>query len=194
MTEEKREKVLKKITGNMLNRVKAFDESIARQEARALEDVLPDGHPLKEEVEKQKALLGGDLSGLPAGHPLLVRLQAAKEAYERGKVQEESQQMQEKAVELRKAKKIEEAKTANDNKVKRAQERETADECSESARNVNKGIDEVQVSVRKLWVVFGENEENLNKNPFNRARMLRLKRLLLAVERGLSESRFSKVV
>ena len=104
MTEQK-DKVLKKITGNMLNRIKAFDESIARQEARSLEDVLPDGHPLKEEVEKQKALLGGDLQGLPPGHPLLVRLQAAKENYDRNKVQEESQGMQDKAVELKKAKK-----------------------------------------------------------------------------------------
>ena len=195
MTEIKKERVLKKITGNMLNRVKAFDESIARQEARALEDVLPDGHPLKEEVEKQKALLGGDLSGLPPGHPLLVRLQVAKEAYERGKVQEDSQQMQdkaqEKAVELRKAKKLNEVKASRERRIA---ETELAEEYGGAAKNVNKGLDEVQVAVRRLWHMFGENEENLNKNPLNRGRVLRLKRLLSAVERGLSESRFSKVV
>jgi hypothetical protein len=191
MTEEKKDKVLKKITGNMLNRVKAFDESIARQEARALEDVLPDGHPLKAEVEKQKALLGGDLSGLPPGHPLLVRLQMAKEAYERGEVQKESQKMQENAIELRKAKRIEEAKVG---KERREKETAFAKEYGEAARNVNKGLEEVQISVRKLWEIFRENEENLNKNPLNRARVLRLKRLLFAVERGLSESHFSKVV
>lgn len=184
-------KVLKKITGKILNRVKAFDESIARQEARSLEDVLPDGHPLKAEVEAQKALLGGDLSGLPPGHPLLVRLQAAKEAYERGKAEEESKTMQDKAIELRKAKKLEEIKIGRE---KRAQDSAFAEEYSESARNMNKGIDEVQVAIRKLWEVFGEHEENLNKNPFNRAKVLRLKRLLFAVERGLSEAHFSKVI
>jgi hypothetical protein len=139
-------------------------------------------------------LLGGDLSGLPPGHPLLVRLQMAKEAYERSQVQEESQQMQDKAVELRKAKKIEDTKAANERQAKRAEERETAEECGESARFINKGLDDVQTAVRKLWTVSAEHEENLNKNPFNRAKMLRLKRLLYAVERGLSESRFSKVV
>ena len=193
MTEQK-DKVLKKITGNMLNRIKAFDESIARQEARSLEDVLPDGHPLKEEVEKQKALLGGDLQGLPPGHPLLVRLQAAKENYDRNKVQEESQGMQDKAVELKKAKKIEDIKRANEGRVKRAEEHEFAEEYSISARNINKGLDDVHESVRGLWTAMEENEENLNKNPLNRGRVLRLKRLLSAVERGLSESRFSKVV
>ena len=191
---DRKEKVLKKITGNMLNRVKAFEESLVREEARSLENVLPEGHPLKEEIEKQKALLGGDLSGLPPGHPLLVRLQAAKEAYERGKVQEESQGMQDKAVELKKAKKLEDIKSANESRIKRTEEHEFAEEYGESARNVNKGLDEVHVSVRGLWKALEENEENLNKNPLNRGRVMRLKRLLSAVERGLSESRFSKVV
>ena len=62
------------ISGGMLSAAKDAEASLARRDAEDLGNSLPEGHPLREEVERQKAMIG-DLSGLPAGHPLLQALQ-----------------------------------------------------------------------------------------------------------------------
>jgi hypothetical protein len=79
------EKKAVKISGSMLDRAKKAEELLAMAEAKGLGDFLPDDHPLKEEVDRQKSMLGGDLSGLPPGHPLLRALESAKRQYDEKK-------------------------------------------------------------------------------------------------------------
>ena len=171
------------ISGMMLSSVKEAEASLARQESQDLEKGIPDGHPLRDEVEKQKALLG-DLSGLPPGHPLLRAMQLAKESYE--KIQEQKQSEQDKVSKVKKAKKVDADKAARN---ARRIEEENAEKRASAAKMVNTGIDGSLVSIRGLYRVIGECEEILNNDPMGRARVSRLKRLLYATERGLSDCR-----
>ena len=185
MTEQK-----KMISGSILGKLKAAEDSLARQETKALDDFLPKGHPLKEEVEKQKALLGGDLKDLPPGHPLLRMLEAAKRSYEITQAESEAKKMKDEAVKVRKAKRVEEASVK---KEKLAQEDAEAEQRRVTAKVINSGIAEVLTAIKSMWGNLASSEEVMNKDPMGRARLLRLKRILYATERGLSEIRFSRI-
>jgi hypothetical protein len=141
-------------------------------------------------VEKQKALLGGDLSGLPPGHPLFRMLEASKEAYERIKQKDESQMLQAEAIKVRKAKRIEESKAR---KEKIAEEDDKTEMRRNAAKAVNKCVDDVVVSIRDAWKIMAGNEEILNNDPYDRRKVIKMKNLLMAVERGLLDNRFSRI-
>jgi hypothetical protein len=174
------------VNGSMLTAAKDAEASLARQESQDLEKGLPEGHPLREEAEKQKAILG-DLSGLPPGHPLLLAMQAAKERYEQQQVQRTEEQS--KTAEVRKAKKIDAVKVRRD--ARRAEDEQT-EAIEGAAKRVNNSIDGTLTSVRELYKVMSDNEEILNNSPIGRAKVSRLKRLLFAAERGLSELKITK--
>lgn len=180
-------KTAKKLTGGILSAAKEAEATLARQEARDLENGLPEGHPLRDEVDKQKTLIG-DLSGLPPGHPLLVAMQHAKERYEQQQVQRAEEQSN--TTEVRKSQKI------DDNKAKaeaRRAEEEKSEKRVEAAKTINGGIDGTLSEIRKLYKMTADYEEILNIDPISRAKVGRLKRLLFAAERGLSDGRLPKV-
>jgi len=179
----------KNVSSEMLSGAQAAESTLARGEYVELEDSLPEGHPLREQVEKAKADLGGDLGGLPDGHPLILQLRAAKERYD-ADIAEETEDAQEKAKEVKKAKKLDRAKARSE---RIAKEEERAGRSREAAKAVNREISSALDSVRELYKVLSEYEEDLNVNPLSRARALRLKRMLVAVERGLSDSRMGGV-
>ena len=175
------------ISGGMLSSAKDAEASLEREEAKGLENGLPEGHPLRNEAEKQKALLG-DLSGLPPGHPLIRAMQDAKARYD----QQQEQKVNEQAntAEVKKAQKV-----ASDNarvKARRAEE-EQSEKILASSKIINSGIDGALDEVRKLYKMMADNEEILNIDPLSRAKVGRLRRLLYASERGLSECKLSKV-
>lgn len=174
------------ISGGMLSAAQNAESTLARQEARDLEQGLPEGHPLRDEAEKQKAMLG-DLSGLPPGHPLIRAMQDAKERYEQQQAQKTQEQG--KATDVRKARKIDEDRARRD-------ARRVADEQIEkwtgAAKLFNAGIDGTLGEVRKLYKTMADNEELLNIDPISRAKVGRMKRFLFAAERGLSELRIAK--
>lgn len=180
-------KAAKKLNGAMLSSIKSAEASLAKQEIRDLEAGIPDGHPLKDEAERQKALIG-DLGDLPAGHPLIKMMQAAKERYE----QQQSQKNEEQgaAADVRRARKV------NEENAKR-EARRVEDEQSEkrigAAKQVNSGIDVTLTAVRGLYRTMSDYEEILNTDPYSRARIGRLKRLLFAAERGLSECKIARI-
>jgi len=179
----------KEISGKLLAGAQAAESSLARSQYDELEAALPEGHPLQEQVEKYKAELGGDLSGLPENHPLILQMKAAKERYD-ADIAEETEEAQDKAKEVKKAKKLDREKARKD---RLAQEDEQDRLRKGAATEVNQQIDNVLDSIRGMYKVLADHEENLNIHPISRARCLRLKRMLVAVERGLSESRMSKV-
>ena len=174
------------ISGSMLTAAKDAEASLARQEVQDLEKGIPEGHPLREEAEKMKAMLG-DLGGLPPGHPLLLEMQAAKKRYEQQQVQRTEEQG--KVVGVRKAKKIDAARVRQD--ARRAED-EQSEAIEGAAKQVNRGIDDALGKVKELYKMMLDNEEILNNSPIGRAKVSRLKRLLFAAERGLSELKITK--
>lgn len=195
MTEENiKIKKTMNLSASVIGKLKSMEQSIAREVSKKLEDSVPEGHPLKAEIEKQKSIMGGDLSGLPEGHPLVKALKVAKETYEVRQIEENKDKSGEKKPEddsgLRKAKRLDE------DKVRRArmnQEERDGDEIRVATKNVNSQIDEILSNVHKAWQVLGGYEEVFNRNPNSRAKFLRLKRILFATERGLSETRIGRV-
>jgi hypothetical protein len=179
-------KTAKKITGGMLVAAKSAEASLAQQEAKELESGLPPGHPLRDEVEKQKALVG-DLSGLPPGHPLLNALQAARERYDQQQKIRKTEQ--DKTAEVRKAKKVDEIKTRD---AARRLEEEQADYRKNAAKELNSGILKILDAVKDLYGVVAKHEEIFNIDPIGRTDVGRLKRLLFASERGLSECKIGR--
>jgi len=174
------------VSGAMLSSVKDIEASLARRDSEDLERGLPEGHPLREEVNKQKALLG-DLSSLPPGHPLILAMQAAKDRYEQQQTQRTEEQTH--AADVRKATKVDADKVRraarvaeDDQKIKR----------QDAAKQVNSCIEGTLGTVKELYRVLSQHEELLNMEPLSRARAGRLKRLLFAAERGLSECRISR--
>lgn len=202
MTDEVRPEMTKvkkllNLNASTLGKLKAMEQSLASQDAKKLESAVPDGHPLKAEIEKQKAITGGDLSGLPPGHPLIRALQTAQESYESrqsGEKEKSSQQGQPKddidAVKLRRAKHLDEAKARRARYDKESQD---TDETREAANVVNKQVSEVLAAVRATWETVSGCEETLNRTPTGKVKILRLKRILYATERGLAETRIGRV-
>ena len=174
------------ISGVMLSAAQNAESSLARQEARDLEQGLPEGHPLRDEAERQKALVG-DLGGLPPGHPLIRAMQAAKDRYDQ--LQSQKSEEQGKTAEVRKAQKVE---ADNAKREARRLEDERSEQWQGAAQQVNVGIGGTLGEVRKLYKTMSDNEEILNIDPLSRAKVGRLKRLLFAAERGLSELRITK--
>lgn len=174
------------VSGGMLSAAKDAEASLARQEAQELERGIPEGHPLRDEAEKQKALLG-DLSGLPPGHPLLRAMQAARERYEQQ--QQQRTEEQDKTAVVRHAQKVDADKARRE---ARRVEEEQAGQRLEAAKLVDAGIQGTLSEVRKLYKTMADSEQILNMDPLSRAKVGRLKRLLFAAERGLSECRIAK--
>lgn len=175
------------ISGGMLSAAQDVEASLARQEVKDLEQGIPEGHPLREEAEKQKALLG-DLSGLPPGHPLIKAMQDAKERYESQQTQRTVEQ--DKTKDVRKANKVDEDKARM---AARKREDENSEKHRGAAKQVDDGINGALGEVRKLYKTMSDYEEILNIDPYSRAKVGRLKRLLFAAERGLGECRIAKV-
>jgi hypothetical protein len=179
-------KIAKKVSGSMLSSAKDAEASLARQEVADMERGIPEGHPLRNEAEKQKALIG-DLSGLPPGHPLLLAMQAARERYDQQQAQRTTEQ--DKTAQVRKAKKVDEDRAKRESR-RADEERETL--RAVAAGEINKGIDGTIEKIRQMYEIVQKHEEILNTDNTSRGRMVRMKRLLFALERGVSECRIPK--
>ena len=180
-----------KVSGSMLSGIKAAEEVLARRESENLGDGLPEGHPLLEELAKQQSLLG-DLSGLPPGHPLVQTLLDAKERYQaqESEIAEETETAQQKTKKLRQAKRIEHDKAE---RQRRAKEDEQKTRVRTAAHDVNERIDDALEHFKGLYKQLTSDEEILNINPYCKTRVERLKRLLFAIERGLSSCKMGRV-
>ena len=193
----------KKVGLEMLSNAKAAESTLRREERRGLVEALPPGHPLEEEVKQAQAELDGDLSGLPEGHPLIRQLKAAQKRYEQAQPvaqvegeeseldqPDERETAQQKAREVRLAKKISRTET----RLKQARAEETASgEVRAAATAVNEDITVALGIVRKMYGTLEKNEGILNRHRVNAVKAVRLKRLLYAFERGVSDAIMSRV-
>jgi len=190
MSEVVKVQKLLKLNADMLGKLKQVEQTLASDEAKKLEEAVPEGHPLKAEIEKQKAIVGGDLSGLPDGHPLIRALRTAKETYEVRKTEENTGAVPQEQPPLRKAKKLDEAAVRRE---RIAQEEKAVDDTNAASKVINGQLDVVLKNVRELWGILQGYEETFNKTPVGRVKLLRLKRILFATERGLSDTRIGRV-
>lgn len=181
-----------KISGKMLDQAKTAEGFLAKEEARRIEDSLPKDHPLMPEIERTKAALGGDLGGLPPGHPLLRAMEAAKRNFDAKRAVETDKENV--RSDVKKVKKLDVEKVRQDaKKVARRQEEETHDKRREAAGQVNGKIDILLGEAKDLLRVVADNEEVLGTDPFSRSKVERLKRMLFAAERGVSECRIARI-
>jgi hypothetical protein len=182
-----------KVNSKMLSGAAAAEDALARKETRDLADSIPEGHILHDEIERQKALMGGDIEGLPPGHPLYRAMVAAKERYET-ELEEEETALADKEVASERAS-IKKAKKLDEKKARRARivrEEEAANMLREAAKAVNSEISSAIEGMRKLYAVISEHEEILNMQPLMKAKTLRLKRFLYATEKGLSTNKMGR--
>ena len=180
----------KVVKGTVLGRVKAAEDSLAREYTKQLETALPEGHPLRAEMERQKAMLGGDLAGLPPGHPLLRVLETAKMAYERAQSAVDGEEGGRANSQIKKAKKVSDVAARRQT---RASEDEKENTRHRAAKDVNGSLESVLVEIRKAWKTLGEHEPILSTDMYSRRKVVRIRSLLAAVERGLTDNRISRI-
>jgi hypothetical protein len=179
----------KKIGMDFLLNAKAANSALLREERQSIGQGLPDGHPLLAEMEKVQMETGTDLEGLPEDHPLILEMKAAEARYEQAG-EEEAETEKTETRTMKRAQKLD--------RVKRRREQIETEESEEqelrlSATEVNKHVDAALGITKKLYKSLSDNEDVLARNRMNAARIARLKRLLYAFERGVSETRMSRV-
>lgn len=177
-----------KISAKSLSGAMAAEEKLAGEEREAFLDEMPDG-PMKEEVKRQKELLGGDLAGLPPGHPLLVAMEEARLRYE----SEEQLAMEAEATE-EESPQVKHAKRLNDKKVraeKRIKEEERRDKHRTAAKIVNGSIVEVYDALKRLDENIKASYEDMQGDNYSMMKLERLSRVVAASMRGISESKLN---
>jgi hypothetical protein len=181
-------KVEKLKSGAALSRLMEVEGTLARAKARQLEedlDGLPDDDPAKVEARRQKMMLGGDLAGLPPGHPLLKILEEAKLRYESGeKLSAEERAEKQSGPAVRKAKRL-------DLKKKAAQERAEEESKTQRRRAAAKGLkgamETMLVSVRTFKDVALQSSEAFKGDVHSVAKIQRLLRMSVAVEKWITD-------
>jgi hypothetical protein len=171
------------------------EKSLAREASNEIEkslEELPDDSPLKNELLKEKSKLKGDLSGLPANHPLLLELAEAKARYENMEayVNEEEANFlkeQEKIV-VRRAKRLEAKKI-------QAEQRRREDEREENLRvatkRINSSMSETMDSLKRLSDNIAASQEDFQSDQYVLMKLDRLNRLLVATMRGIHQSKLN---
>jgi hypothetical protein len=177
-----------KIGLETLTSAKAAESTLKREARQRRVAALPAEHPLAEELEKARAELGDDLEGLPESHPLMVELKAAEKRYELA-AERETEDAEKEDRKVRKAQKMDRRDTK---RRQRIEEEDQGRELREAATQVNKEMDASMTAVRGLYQALETNDGVLSKNRLNAARSARLKRMLAAFERGISETRMSR--
>lgn len=143
----------------------------------------------QEKIQKAKDIAEGrrsELDDLPPGHPLLMTMENAKQRMEKKQETiEEIKRMKEKQ-EIRKSKK---AKKIIDQQ-NRDQEEKTHKQ-KEFVKTINSEIDRVSSEIENFGRLIQNAEKEYELIGVNKVRIVRLKRMLLAVYRGVRDSYLS---
>jgi len=175
------------IKAKLLTGIKDAESSLARQETDGVLSDLPPGHPLKvaAEAEQQR---GSDIVDLPETHPLKVAIQ---EARDRLLVKQGDAAKQQEQLQVRKAKRLKESKEFREKIDAEEQEREIK---RDTYRVVNEKIDRTLDGVDGLLTVIGSiDNASFGEDRFSAVKVVRLQRLMMAMRRGLLDSRLRTV-
>jgi hypothetical protein len=176
-----------KISAGLIEKVKASEYKLRAHEREELVRALPEDHPSVARTME----FGDDLANLPEGHPVIVELRRAKQAYEDSCAADTNTQ-QSRAIEVRKAKKIARAK-AQDERLE-LEDKESAGNLV-AANAINRAMEKLASEIKLARGVILENRAGLSGMcRRNVIRAERASRLLDAMERGVQETRMSKVV
>jgi hypothetical protein len=167
------------IRGDMLTAARNAEASLAREERAEIVDALPEGHPLREVAARGF----GDLADLPEGHPLLMQLRGAKARYDEMMAQRGKEQAKASVTKTQKA-------ATKAEKAKRSREAHDAEEQIKGAIGVvNAALLDAARKIASALRIVSEQEAVLASDRVMAVRVVRTKRLLQAVELGLSSSK-----
>jgi len=167
---------------SLLESARAAEESLRRREIEGVVEGVPEDHPLKDAMRKNR-LRAQDLEGLPEGHPLLAALAAAKERHDLGEAMGREQV---RTSEVHKARKIERREARE---RERATEREGRRTAADAAEVVNRSLDRVTEAVKVLVGALEEGAGPLSAMPESRVKIRRLERLANAALSAFASSR-----
>jgi len=177
--------------GYNLSDVIAAEEALARKEEDSLGlavEMLPDG-PLKEKAKEARG--SGDLAGLPEGHPLRIALESARVRYE-------DHLEREKARENVSSEREVETSAAERSRARRAKRRENRIREEDNSRrfssvvsSYNSELEALGSSLARLKGKIGGVQTELDGNLYARQKLARTERMILAVERGIFESKLN---
>jgi hypothetical protein len=166
------------------------EAALARREAKQLDDavaLLPDDSPLKAEANGLKSKLG-DLSGLPANHPLRVELEQAKIRYEENK-QEQEEQPDKDAFKLRRAKRL---ATNNEKTKQRIADEQKVAKVRNSAKLLENSVREVREALKRLQSnLEASMPEFDNGDRYLLSKVQRIGRTIIAVDKGLVDATYT---
>jgi uncharacterized protein YdaT len=138
-------------------------------------------------AEQQKS----ELDELPRTHPLRIAIEQAKERYETEQQVAAEGKRDAEVRQLRKAKKAKE-QAKKEKQQREADRQKRVASAEEKVDELNESIDAVALSVRRLAKLMDDAMPVMKDFPVMRVKATRLGRLLVAVHRGLEESKFSK--
>ena len=154
---------------------------------------IPKDSPLGREVEAQKKALGGDLDGLPPGHPLIKMIEEAKKRFEQQENERNSvptESSSKKASVIRNG----EAVPAGMRKISPVNRTAASAEDREGARvvaahKVNRAIEKADEVLLALMREITDNEDIINTEHVGKMKLYRLKRMVDAMRRLFGDSR-----
>jgi hypothetical protein len=176
------------ISAQSLTGAMAAEEHLANEERQEFLHDMPDG-PMKDEFERQKGLLGGDLAGLPPGHPLLQAMEEARLRYEAEQEMElQPESEPEENVQIKQAKRLDEKKARTEQRVRQEERRERH---RTAAKIVNHSIVEVYDALKRLDENIKASHEDMQGDNYSMMKLERLSRVVAASMRGMSESKLN---
>lgn len=141
----------------------------AKSEVEEWESVVPEGHPIRQEIARVKGLVGNDLSLIPKGHPLRLMV----ERFKRQKDGEEPKtELQPRRLE-----------------ASRQEEAEQADYRT-AMKVINSAMSSAFTAIEGVNKAVNDNEDALAKSQ-HRARVMRLKRFLMMTQKALVDFRLN---
>ncbi len=170
-------------SGAALSKAMEAEGDLARRNARRIEEKLaqlPDDDPVKQEARKQKMMLGGDLAGLPPGHPLIKMLEDAKARYESEQVTGETEQAP--GPQLKKARKLDERKRIAARIV--AEEEKTRTRRA-AMKDLKQSMETTLVAVRTVKDAALQSAEVFQGDQFAQMKIQRYARMAMGIEKWL---------
>lgn len=185
MSDEKKQLLSKMITDAM-----EAERQIARREAQkdldGVENMFPDDHPIRKEIDRVKTAVGGDLSLLPERHPLRLAIKRFADQISGTGASGSPEQTVVK-------KKVARKKHQDDRREEDDRAAKWKADFKNAAAGVNKQIEGSAVALDKLIASLEEGERVFKDDRLANMRAARLYRGAAALRRLLDESRIMGV-
>lgn len=172
------------VSGKHLQSMQNVERRLQAEEVKKLVN-LPPGHPLAELVAKYGQELGGDLAGLPPGHPLIREIIEKKRQFEQQDVNGNVIENDNNDIGIRRAKKIDDKNLLLQ---KKQEEEESKQHNIGISRKANGELEKMRKEINDLITLLDSLHSD-STDDYVRNQILRLKRMMIAFNRGLNDNR-----